>query len=181
MDFRLRVFIEVSQHLSFTKAARGLGVSQPAITKHIQELESIYRVQLFERSAGKIALTPQGNLFLEHAERIVAAYRNLQDDMELVAHKLEGELRLGSNRVVAKTLLLPMASDFMEKFPELTISLMAGDASQIEHALDENKIDIAIALTDRMELLFAFSKGSSKDKTDIFASFAKRWYSQNSK
>ncbi|MBO7305560.1 MAG: LysR family transcriptional regulator, partial [Bacteroidales bacterium] len=52
MDFRLQVFLKVAQHLSYTKAAKELGVSQPAITKHIQELESQYKVQLFAKQNG---------------------------------------------------------------------------------------------------------------------------------
>ena len=46
MDFRLRVFVEVATHLSFTKAANVLEISQPAISKHIQELEASFNVKL---------------------------------------------------------------------------------------------------------------------------------------
>ena len=46
MDFRLRVFLAVAANLSFTKASKELLISQPAITKHVQELENSYKVQL---------------------------------------------------------------------------------------------------------------------------------------
>lgn len=48
-DFRLRVFCCVAKNLSFTKASQELFISQPAITKHIQELETMYQTRLFER------------------------------------------------------------------------------------------------------------------------------------
>ena len=48
-DFRLRVFSSVAKNLSFTKASQELFISQPAITKHIQELETMYQTRLFER------------------------------------------------------------------------------------------------------------------------------------
>ena len=48
-DFRLKVFYSVAKNLSFTKASQELFVSQPAITKHIRELESLYGVRLFDR------------------------------------------------------------------------------------------------------------------------------------
>ena len=71
-DFRLRVFITAAKTLNFTKCAEQLFISQPAVSKHIGELESRYKVQLFERSGSRLALTEAGRVMLEHAERITA-------------------------------------------------------------------------------------------------------------
>ena len=54
-DFRLRVFITAAKTLNFTKCAEQLFISQPAVSKHIGELESRYKVQLFERSGSRLA------------------------------------------------------------------------------------------------------------------------------
>ena len=59
-DFRLRVFITAAKTLNFTKCAEQLYISQPAVSKHIGELESRYKVQLFERSGSRLALTEAG-------------------------------------------------------------------------------------------------------------------------
>lgn len=64
-DFRLRVFSSVAKNLSFTKASQELFISQPAITKHIQELETMYQTRLFERMGNKILLTDAGRLLLD--------------------------------------------------------------------------------------------------------------------
>ena len=77
-DFRLRVFITAAKTLNFTKCAEQLFISQPAVSKHIGELESRYKVQLFERSGSRLALTEAGRVMLEHAERIADGYRRLQ-------------------------------------------------------------------------------------------------------
>ena len=77
-DFRLRVFITAAKTLNFTKCAEQLYISQPAVSKHIGELESRYKVQLFERSGSRLALTEAGRVMLEHAERIADGYRRLQ-------------------------------------------------------------------------------------------------------
>ena len=53
-DFRLKVFQSVAKNLSFTKASQELFVSQPAITKHIQELEAAYQTRLFDRQGSRI-------------------------------------------------------------------------------------------------------------------------------
>lgn len=63
-DFRLKAFYSVAKNLSFTRAAKELFVSQPAITKHINELERQYSVRLFDRTGGKIMLTDAGRLML---------------------------------------------------------------------------------------------------------------------
>ena len=56
-DFRLKVFYSVAKNLSFTKASQELFVSQPAVTKHVHELESMYHVRLFDRMNNKITLS----------------------------------------------------------------------------------------------------------------------------
>ena len=82
-DFRLRVFSSVAKNLSFTKASQELFISQPAITKHIQELETMYQTRLFERMGNKILLTDAGRLLLEHCEKILEDYGRLEYEMNL--------------------------------------------------------------------------------------------------
>lgn len=76
-DFRLRIFDRVAELGSFTAAARSLGVSQPAVSQNIAELERFAGGRLFERSRGRAVLTERGLLFQEHAGAILAAYRRL--------------------------------------------------------------------------------------------------------
>ncbi len=76
-DNRLRVFLTLAQNGSFTGTAETLGVTQPSISQNISELERLYGIKLFERERGAATLTEQGKLFLEYAERIEGAYRDL--------------------------------------------------------------------------------------------------------
>ena len=62
MDFRLKVFYAVANRLSFTKAATELFITQPAVSKHIQELEEEYKVKFFDRNGSKISLTQAGKV-----------------------------------------------------------------------------------------------------------------------
>lgn len=73
-DFRLKVFLTVSKHGSFTKAAAELKISQPAVSQHISELERVTGVKLFDRLHGEVRLTQQGSVFQIHAKRILDAY-----------------------------------------------------------------------------------------------------------
>ena len=123
MDFRLKVFIAVAKHLSFTQASKELHISQPAITKHIQELESTYNTQLFSRQKGKISLTRQGQLFLEHATRIVVEYATLEHQMQLHAGELEGTVEISASNANIHNLMEPYLHEFRNKYPQIEITL----------------------------------------------------------
>lgn len=70
-DFRLKVFITVAEEGSFTKAAAVLGVSQPAVSQNIADLEKVTSQKLFERLRGEVVLTPQGEVFMEYARKML--------------------------------------------------------------------------------------------------------------
>lgn len=71
-DFRLKVFMAVAAESSFTKAAVSLGISQPAVSQNIAELEKASGRKLFERLRGEVQLTPQGEVFREYAVKMLA-------------------------------------------------------------------------------------------------------------
>jgi len=81
LDFRLKVFQSVARNLSFTKASNEMYISQPAVTKHIKELEQEFEVKLFNRIGNKISLTPAGNLLLNYAERITSLHNEIKFEM----------------------------------------------------------------------------------------------------
>ena len=74
-DFRLKVFITAARTLSFTRTAEQLFISQPAVSKHVGELESRYKTQLFVRRGSRLELTPAGETLLTCAERLAGDYR----------------------------------------------------------------------------------------------------------
>lgn len=123
MDFRLKVFIAVAKHLSFTQASKELHISQPAITKHIQELENTYSTQLFSRQKGKISLTRQGELFLQHAQKIVAACASLQEEMLHNPWEHEGNVEILASNAAIHHLMEPLLKEFKEKYPLIEIIL----------------------------------------------------------
>ena len=76
-DFRLKVFVVLANERNFTKAASTLGVSQPAVSQHIAELEKSSGVKLFDRLKGEVVLTAAGEVFLSYAMKILSDYRAL--------------------------------------------------------------------------------------------------------
>ncbi|WP_455593421.1 LysR substrate-binding domain-containing protein [Bacteroides sp.] len=143
-DFRLKVFQSVAKNLSFTKASQELFVSQPAITKHIQELETCYQARLFDRQGNKISLTEAGKLLLEHSERILDDYKRLEYEMHLLHNECIGELKLGASTTIAQYVLPPLLANFIGKFPQVNLSLFNGNSREVEAALQEHRIDLGL-------------------------------------
>lgn len=144
MDFRLRVFMSVAQNKSFTKASKELFISQPAITKHIQELELQYKTPLFERTKNRILLTKAGELLMLHASELLRRYRQLDFEMNMLTNHLTGTLNLGASTTISQYLLPPILASFILKFPDIKISLLNGNSREIEQALADGKITLGM-------------------------------------
>lgn len=143
-DFRLKVFLSVAKNLSFTKASQELFVSQPAITKHVQELETCYQTRLFDRQGNKIELTQAGKLLQEHGERILESYKRLEYEMHLLHNEYIGELKLGASTTIAQYVLPPLLATFIAKFPQVNLSLLNGNSRDVEVALREHRIELGL-------------------------------------
>lgn len=144
MDFRLRVFQSVAQNRSFTKASKELFVSQPAISKHIQELEIQYKTPLFERTGAQVRLTPAGELLRAHAHKILSDYRRLEFEMNLLTQHVSGNLRLGASTTIAQYILPPVLSSFIRKFPDIRVTLINGNSREIEQEVTDGTITLGL-------------------------------------
>ncbi|MBE8724651.1 LysR family transcriptional regulator [Flavobacterium hungaricum] len=144
MDFRLKVFYTVALRLNFTKAATELYISQPAVSKHIQELEETYKTKLFERNGSKIALTPAGKLLLKYTKNIFEIYRQIDFDMSAFSSERQGFLRLGSSTTISQYIISPILARFHQKQKDIKVNLLNGNTEQIESALINKEIEIGI-------------------------------------
>lgn len=143
-DFRLNVFYTVAKRLSFTKAAEELYISQPAVTKHIRELEQQYHSKLFDRNGNKIQLTPAGHILLNHTETLLGTYRAIEFDMNALLQKHKGLLHLGASTTISQYLIAPILAGFKNKFSEIELKLVTGNTEQIEKALIAKEIELGI-------------------------------------
>lgn len=143
-DFRLKVFVAAARTLSFTRAAEELFISQPAVSKHIGELESQYKVQLFVRRGSRLELTAAGHTLLDGAARLLDDYRRLQYEMSLCTSHAEGELRLGASSTIAQYLLPATLAKFTARFPDVRVSVLSGNSDQVEQALAAQTIDLGM-------------------------------------
>ncbi|WP_035672325.1 LysR family transcriptional regulator [Flavobacterium sp. 83] len=161
MDFRLKVFFTVANRLSFTKAATELFITQPAISKHIQELEEQYKIKLFERNGSKISLTNAGEVLLEHTKNIFEVYREIDFDMSALINQQKGLLRLGASTTISQYIIPPLLARFHQKLQDIKVNLLNGNTEQIEKALLNKEIEIGIV------------EGQSKNQSIKYTEFLK--------
>ena len=143
-DFRLRVFQVVAQQLSFTKAAQALFITQPAVTKHIHELERQYGQRLLERRGNRVALTEAGRLLLAHAETAALAQQLLEEQLHALRDPDEaaGRLRVGASTTLAQYVLPGWLPAFQTQYPKVQLTLLNANSEHIAEALLRGELDI---------------------------------------
>ena len=143
-DRRLQVFHAVAKHLSFTRAADALFMTQPAVTFQIKQLEEQYGTRLFERRHGGITLTPAGELVLSFAEKILA----LSDEMETRLSEMTGEMRgpllVGASTTIAEFMLPRVLGEFNAAYPQVRARLIVANSESIESRVAEHSIDVGL-------------------------------------
>ena len=143
-DFRLKVFKTVADRLSFTKAAAELLISQPAVTKQINELERLLGKPLFLRHVNRSSLTDDGVRLLEYANRILALYGELRDAFVEEQGAFSGEIRLGASTTLSQYVLPGLLAKFRKLYPDVRVTLFNGNTEQIERQIADGKLDFGM-------------------------------------
>lgn len=146
ISFKHEVFYEVAKQLSFTKASQALFISQPAISKHIRQLEEEYKTSLFERKGNSISLTEEGVILFN----FITKGKDLEKELELELNtyrdpsQTKGDLKLGASTTVALYILPPVLSGFRKKYTDVKISLFNRNSESVLSALMDHEIDLGI-------------------------------------
>lgn len=146
LSFNHEVFLEVARQLSFTKASQTLFISQPAITKHIQQLEKHYQAGLFERKGNSIVLTDAGQILYDFLMKAKAIEKQLDYEISTLRDQVhaKGELKLGASTTVALYIIPPVLSGFRQKHPDVHMSLFNRNSESVLQALLDHDIDLGI-------------------------------------
>lgn len=145
LTFRqLRVFNEVARHLSFARAAEALHLTPPAVSMQIKDLESVVELALFERTAGRVALTTAGEYFLVHARRLLAGVREAENAMARLRHVETGVLTVGLVGT-AKYFVPRLLARFRAQHPGVDVRLaVSPNRERLVGLLDNSEVDLAI-------------------------------------
>src|SRR5215813_3554751 len=117
----LRYFLAVAEAGSFSRAADRLGISQPAISQQMRDLEVGLRVSLFQRRGKRILLTSAGLIFQEHARSILRQLENFLDELSRDSVQLGGGLHLGTVPWVDVGLVPQLLGLFAARHPNVNL------------------------------------------------------------
>ena len=128
-EFRLKVFMAVAQEKSFTKAAAVLGVTQPAVSQNIAELEKGLGVKLFERQKGETVLSDEGKVFSIYADRML---QNESAAANMFAKLTPAVVKVSASEEVYTYILGPALETFSKIHPEISFErCLFGDADLV--------------------------------------------------
>ena len=143
-DRRLQVFYTVAKQLSFTKAADILYMTQPAVTFQVKQLEEHFNTRLFERSHGRISLTPTGELVLGYADRILALTGEMEARVGELTGQVTGPLMIGASTTIAEYQLPRILGEFKSRFPQVQARLTVANSETIASKVADHSLDVGL-------------------------------------
>jgi len=142
---QLRVFCEVVERKGFTRAAEALYLTQPAVSRQVQELERHFGVDLFEQIGKRIYPTEAGTIVYNYAKEIFHTIDDLNVEINQLKGLKAGHLRLAASATAGTYLLPPLLGVFKRRYPGVDVSLEIHNSRQVEQRLLEyQQLDLGI-------------------------------------
>lgn len=141
------IFYTAANTGNISKAARQLFISQPSLSKSISRLEARLDTRLFIRTSRGVRLTEDGQLLYDHLRTAFDAIG--QGEQQLRHRKDQGisHIRIGVSTTLCKYMLLPYLKEFMERYPNIQITIQCQSSNQTMELLDKKQIDIGLVGT----------------------------------
>lgn len=156
---QLRLFVQVAELGSLTKAAVMLDTAQPAISRQISALEHQCGGRLFHRTGRGVALTELGQRVLPRVKALLLESRQLQEDIRATASVPSGEVIIGILPSLSLPLIERLFAATRERFPGIHLRVLEGSTGQVDEWLVSGRIDVA--------MLYRYGKGTAKNETPL--------------
>jgi DNA-binding transcriptional LysR family regulator len=148
---QLAYLVALAREKHFGRAAEACRVTQPTLSAAIQQLEQELGAPLIERGQRFVGLTPQGQLALEHAQRILAETEGLRARIEEMDKGLAGRLRLGVIPT-ALPIVSHLTGPFCERFPRVTVTVLSQTSQEILRGIEAFELEAGITYLDNEPL-----------------------------
>ncbi len=143
LDF-YKIFYYVGKHGSFSKAAKELYITQPAVSQAIMQLEQELDTRLFSRTPKGVTLTNEGEILFEHVHSALNLLVAGEAKISEFKHLTTGQLRIGVGDTISKHFLLPYLEDFHNRYPKIKFKIMNGTTIELTAYLKAGEIDLAV-------------------------------------
>lgn len=146
MDIRaLRYFVAVVERQSFSRAAESLHVTQPTVSKMIQQLEQSLDLVLLERTGKRFTLTDAGNVVLQRGRALLAMHEEMGVELTDLQQLRRGDLRIGVTQQVHAP-LAPLLAAYHRRYPQIELKLFEGGSQSIEADLRNGAVEMGTML-----------------------------------
>ncbi|MFC6021041.1 LysR family transcriptional regulator [Plantactinospora solaniradicis] len=140
----LRYFLVVAEELHFGRAAARLHISQPPLSQRIRRLEEEYGTRLFDRSGGRVRLTPAGEVLVTEAREIVDRVDTARSLVRLAGAGRAGVLRAAVPPDTPGSVVAALSAAFMASEPDIHLELRAVTTTEQLHLLDRGTLDVGV-------------------------------------
>ena len=144
---QLEFLVALARERHFARAAEACHVSQPTLSAAIQALEQDLGAPIVERGHRFVGLTPQGQLVLEHAQRILADSENMRRGLEELRKGLAGRLRFGAIPT-ALPVVSQLTGPFHANHPGVTVTVLSLTSAEIERGIAAFELDVGLTYLD---------------------------------
>jgi DNA-binding transcriptional LysR family regulator len=145
---QLRYFQTICIYNNITKAAEKMNISQPSVSNSLKALEEEFGVNLFERVNNKLYITPEGELFLLRANKILKDIDDLSSTMQNIGKKQSSVIRLGVSPLVGGVLFSQIFTDYKAIYPNSEFELYEEYHLTLRKMVEDNEIDFSFTIID---------------------------------
>ena len=151
-----RVFYAVAKNKNITKAAKELFISQPAISKDISKLEANLNCTLFLRTSRGVSLTKEGELLFHHIHSAFSSIEAGEYALKQAQDLKTGQVRIGVSSTLCRYILMPYIKNFIEHYPQISITIECNSTYQTIQLLQDKKVDIGFICKTDIEKSFTY-------------------------
>jgi DNA-binding transcriptional LysR family regulator len=139
-----KVFCDLAETGSFSKAAAANGVTQSAVSQQVRAIENKFQVVLVDRGRRNFALTAEGTAFLQASREILEVYNHLGDRLHEMHNVVAGELKIASIYSIGLHELPPHLKVFRTRFPEVEVHVEYRRSQQVYELVAEGEVDLGL-------------------------------------
>src|SRR5712672_1421894 len=140
----LKMFCDLAETESFTKAAQSSGVTQSAVSQQITSLERVFKSLLIERSKKKFRLTREGQVLYDYSKQIIQTYDSLHNKLAELKDIISGTIRVATIYSIGLHDLPPYIKKFMKSYPTVNIHVEYRRANQVYDDVLSNVVDLGL-------------------------------------
>lgn len=147
MEIRvLKYFLAVAREGSITGAANSLHLTQPTLTRQLQELERELKQQLLIRGKYRVTLTPEGMILRKRAQEIVDMVEKTEAEFKAISDTLSGDIFIGGGETDSMKYIAEIIKDIQSDFPDIKFHIYSGNAEDVMEKLDKGLLDFGLLI-----------------------------------